>query len=122
MDVGDTYFRSVYTAIKPNDGLHDLHARVHDALGVEPRTPKYPHMSLCYIADDDAAERDAYLQALKDEGMMRQEGDGASLQCGEGKEDWVSGVDVDEIWITKCDGPVEGWEVLDRVSVKGKQV
>ncbi|TRM58595.1 hypothetical protein BD626DRAFT_181071 [Schizophyllum amplum] len=48
-------------------------------------------MSLCYIADDDAAERDAYLQALKDEGMMRQEGDGASLQCGEGKEDWVSG-------------------------------
>ncbi|KAL1746312.1 2',3'-cyclic-nucleotide 3'-phosphodiesterase, partial [Schizophyllum fasciatum] len=116
IEIGDHYFRSVYAAVAPSDALLALHKHVHDALGLAPRTPKYPHVSLAYIADEDAAERAAYLQALKDEGVIRAEGEGVSLRCGE-DGGWASGFDVREVWIAKCDGPVEEWEVLDRVEM-----
>ena len=55
-------------------------------------------------------------RALKDAGVIREEGDRVSLQCGE-DGGWVDGFDVKEIWIAKCDGPVEGWEILDRLTL-----
>ncbi|KAI4528197.1 LigT-like protein [Schizophyllum commune Loenen D] len=116
IEVGDHFFRSVYAAIKPSADLLELHKRVHDALALTPRTPKYPHVSLAYIADEDAGEREAYLQALKDAGVIREEGDRVSIQCGE-DGGWVDGFDVKEIWIAKCDGPVEEWEILDRLTL-----
>ncbi|KAI5900473.1 LigT-like protein [Schizophyllum commune H4-8] len=116
IEVGDHFFRSVYTAIKSTAELLELHKRVHDALDLPPRTPKYPHVSLAYIVDEDAEEREAYLQALKDEGVIREEGDRVGIQCGE-DGGWVDGFDVKEIWIAKCDGPVESWEILDRLTL-----
>ncbi|THU80124.1 LigT-like protein [Dendrothele bispora CBS 962.96] len=117
VDVGEHFFRSVYIAILPSPELAALHKKVHEALDIEPRTPSFPHISLCYISDEDAAngERLRYKQMLIDSGRLRANPDGTvSLNCGnDEREDWLSGFVAPEIWITTCDGPVEGWTVDD---------
>ncbi|KAF8211868.1 RNA ligase/cyclic nucleotide phosphodiesterase [Mycena galopus ATCC 62051] len=107
IEVGDHYFRSVYVTAHLSPALVELHRYVHEKLGISPRTPKYPHISLVYINDDDAAagERDKYFQELKTSGKIRQDGPSVSLNCGEtGEEDWLSGFSSPEIWLTRCEG------------------
>lgn len=119
VQVGDHYFRSVYVAVHPNPALLELHRHVHENLGIAPKTPKYPHISLCYINDDDAAsgERDKYFQALEKSGKIRKDGSNVSLNCGKpGEEDWLSGFDSPEIWLARCEGPVETWTVVKKIA------
>jgi len=117
IEVGDHYFRSVYIAIQPADVLKDLHRIVHEKLGVAPRTPKYPHMSLVYISDEDAAkgERERYYEELKKRNLITtttQDGD----ELGSKKDaETIAGFSAPEIWVVKCVGPVESWEVLDKI-------
>ncbi|KAJ7905854.1 hypothetical protein B0H14DRAFT_2661898 [Mycena olivaceomarginata] len=95
-----------------------LHRHVHEKLGIAPKTPKYPHISLCYINDDDAAsgERDKYFQALEKSGKIRKDGSNVSLNCGKpGEEDWLSGFDSPEIWLARCEGPVETWTIVKKM-------
>ncbi|KAF5373594.1 hypothetical protein D9758_000808 [Tetrapyrgos nigripes] len=120
VDTGSHFFRSVYIAVRLSPELSELHSKVHAALGVDPRTPSFPHISLCYITDEDAAngERERFRQTLVDSGKLRSNSDGTvSLNCAEAGEedDWMTGFTSPEIWITTCDGPVEGWIVDDKV-------
>ncbi len=55
VETGSHYYRSVYTKIKLSAQMISLHRHVHEALDLEPRTPAFPHLSLCYIDDADAA-------------------------------------------------------------------
>ncbi|KAK0196776.1 2',3'-cyclic-nucleotide 3'-phosphodiesterase [Armillaria mellea] len=115
IDIGTHFFRSVYIAVQLTPALMEIHTHVHKKVGVEPRTPKYPHLSLCYITDEDAqqGEREAFYRAIEDK--VRKDGDGVSLDCGEHTEEWIGGFVASEIWIAECNGPIEDWNILDKV-------
>ncbi|KDR81712.1 hypothetical protein GALMADRAFT_239860 [Galerina marginata CBS 339.88] len=125
VDIGTHYFRSVYVAIKVTPDLVSLHERVHKELGTEPRTPAFPHMSLCYIGDIDAAagERERYHEELKKNGkikMTSQDEDEKTvcLNCGSsGTIDWMDNFEAHEVWAVRCEGPVEGWAILRKFSL-----
>ena len=121
IEVGDVYFRSVYIAIKPSIQLLDLHKGVHENLQIETRTPSFPHLSLVYIADEDAneGERMKYYDLLQKGGKFKENytGDdpgknlkGVSLIC-RSATGWMDSFDATEVWAVKCDGSVESWEV-----------
>ena len=120
VDIGTHFYRSVYIVITPTPELLALHENVHARLGIEPKTPAYPHVSLCYIDDAAVVEREKFLEELKREGKIRydSESKSVSLRCGEG-EDWVwlREFGAREVWVAKCDGPVEGWTVLDKIPI-----
>ncbi|KAJ7047130.1 2',3'-cyclic-nucleotide 3'-phosphodiesterase [Mycena alexandri] len=121
VEVGDHFFRSVYIAVRPTAALRDLHHHVHAKLGIPEKTPKYPHISLCYITDDDAAagERTKYSRELEQSGRIRKDGNSVSLNCGESNEDdWLSEFNSPEIWIARCEGPVETWAVEKKISLR----
>src|SRR5262245_46957925 len=56
LEIGDHFFRSVYVKIQPSEALSELHASIHVALAIEPKTAKFPHMSLYYIQNADSKE------------------------------------------------------------------
>ncbi|KAG9318590.1 2',3'-cyclic-nucleotide 3'-phosphodiesterase [Chiua virens] len=114
--VGDHYYRSVFIDIHPTQELvgfqNQILAHLRDC-GLKPSAPRFPHMSLCYIADQDKADRDEIAHMMTDTGVVRQIGDGQSisLQCGDVR---LTGFDGVEVWLVKCEGPVETWEVDKR--------
>jgi len=119
INIGDAYFRSVYIAIKPGVQLLDLHKKVHENLQIETRTPSFPHLSLVYITDEDAdaGERIKYYDLLQEGGKFEKlsmdTGEKAvRLNCRSGEEEsWMDSFDATEVWVVKCVGPVESWEV-----------
>ncbi|KAF8077766.1 RNA ligase/cyclic nucleotide phosphodiesterase [Lyophyllum atratum] len=120
IDIGTSFFRSVYIAISLTSALSAMHEEVHTKLGIDPRTPAFPHASLCYIDDGDAllGERVKFFRELENDGRLRKiEGEsGISLNCGDFLvEDWMSGFLATEVWVASCDGPVEGWKILDTI-------
>ncbi|KAJ3836333.1 2',3'-cyclic-nucleotide 3'-phosphodiesterase [Lentinula raphanica] len=121
---GDHFFRSVYIAIELTPALASLHARIHSSLDVEPRTPRFPHLSLCYITDEDDAageHRTRWKDQLEALGILRSTatGDGIELNCslGGASEFWMSSFTAYEIWFVECIGPVDSWKVLDKVRI-----
>ena len=122
VDIGNHYYRSVYVTIQPTPELLDMHKHFHDILKLEPRTPVFPHLSLCYIDDADAVngERLAFYDALKDAGNLRvSDVEGVTLNCGSNtQEEWIDHFEASEIWGVLCDGPVEGWKVILKFSLK----
>lgn len=120
IEIGTHFFRSVYLAIAPTPALSALHEQIHAKLGIEPRTPSFPHLSLSYISDEDAqsGERESYLQALENAGRIDRDGKTVALDCGnDGTPNWIKGFRATEIWVADCDGPVEGWTVLDKIAI-----
>ncbi|KAH9483939.1 2',3'-cyclic-nucleotide 3'-phosphodiesterase [Psilocybe cubensis] len=119
--IGDHYFRSVYVAIKPTREILSLYEEVHQRLGLEPRCPAFPHMSLCYIDDADAinGERDRFYDELRTSaviGFKTEEPEAVQLNCGsEGTNNWVDNFKAHEVWAVRCEGPVESWEVLHKI-------
>lgn len=133
VEVGAHYFRSVYVAVEPTREIVGLHEVLHGLLRVEPRTPSFPHFSLCYVADEDGeGERRRFERGLRESGRVvdyvrveESEGEGeverrrVKLQVASGGEGdgegvvWVDGWTVAEIWLVECVGPVEEWRVLD---------
>jgi len=116
--VGDHYFRSVYIAVVLDETLKELRRAVHEALGVRSTTPCYPHMSLVYITDEDqerGRERERYFDELRRELISYDDGGSVGLRTPDLKSGWLKGSMMTEIWITKCVGPVETWEVLDKI-------
>ena len=81
-----------------------------------PRTPSFPHLSLCYIDDKDAAigEREAFYKILKDGGKIRP---GGSLDCGLVEEDWMDCFEANDIWVVQCEGPVSEWAILKKLNL-----
>lgn len=119
VDVGDQYFRSVYISITLDETLANLHRHVHETLGQAPRTPKFPHISLAYISDEDAAdgERMRYHEELKERNLISVRKEGVGLRASSSSE-WIEGDLAAEIWITVCVGPVETWEVVDKIALQ----
>lgn len=121
IQVGSHYFRSVYISVKLTPELIALHDQVHSSLGIEPRTPAYPHLSLCYINDKDAeeGERDKFARDTNDSGYIRHEPDGGlSIRSSlSSEEDWITEFTSPEIWIAQCDGPVAEWSVIEKISL-----
>ena len=121
VEIGNNFFRSVFLAIAPTHVLSSLHEQIHSKLGIDARTPLFPHLSLAYIYDEDAkhGERDRFVRSLEIAGKIRREGEEhVALNCGgPGAEDWLSGFLATEVLIVDCDGPVEGWTVLERCSI-----
>ncbi|KAG5633784.1 hypothetical protein H0H81_005290 [Sphagnurus paluster] len=125
IEIGTHFFRSVYIAIHLTPALMSLHDEVHKKLNVEFNTPAFPHVSLCYITDDDNAlcrEREKFLKELKDGGRIRQSGEGdeggVSLNCSESEsEDWMAEFQASEVWLADCDGPVDGWKIIEKIPI-----
>ena len=120
--IGSHYFRSVYVAIKHSPSLKALHEHIHAKLGVEPHTPAFPHLSLCYIDDEDArnGERERFFRNLAHGTRSKTHGEGKVvwMKYGEkGEDNAIDGFETSEVWITNCDGPVDKWTVLDKVSL-----
>ena len=117
--VGDHYFRSVFIDIQRTEELVDLQAQIATSLGsrgLEPSATRFPHMSLCYIADRDKNERDRMARVLRDTGVVGQAVDpqSVSLRCGDVD---LIGFNGAEIWVVKCEGHVETWEVERKVTL-----
>lgn len=125
---GSAYFLSIYAAIAPSAELAQLRAALVQAavgdLGPGPASPAFPHLSLFYVADEEAHARVRLLQELEREGVVRHSEDGLSvtLRCAEvdgggaGSDSGVlEGITGTQIWIVDCEGPVEGWKVLDKI-------
>lgn len=144
---GDHYFRSIYILIAPSAELVQLRAVVVQALlaqqaqqaeeegagaGAGAPLPAFPHLSLYYIADEEAHVRERFLQELEREKIVRHSEDGLSvaLFCGGGGDGDGDGDDSGrgrggsvllegftgaQLWIVDCGGPVEGWKVLDKI-------
>ncbi|KAJ3777449.1 2',3'-cyclic-nucleotide 3'-phosphodiesterase [Lentinula raphanica] len=124
VNTGDHFFRSVYIAIEPTPALLSLHARVHSTLNVEPRTPSFPHLSLCYITDEDNAAGEHRLRwknKLEALGILRSTATGDGIELNRSvdgaSELWMSSFTAYEIWFVECVGPVETWKVLDKVRI-----
>ncbi|KDQ60891.1 hypothetical protein JAAARDRAFT_108711, partial [Jaapia argillacea MUCL 33604] len=118
VEAGDHYFRSVYAAIKPSAALSALHAYIHKSLALEPKTPKFPHLSLFYIDDSDAEERLLLVEELSKSGVVRRNDDGGiTLDPSAGKDpsSQLKGFTGSEIWVAECDGPVPGWRVIETI-------
>jgi len=123
VDMGDHFYRSVYVAIQSTPELLGMHKYFHDIMKIEPRTPAFPHLSLCYIDDVDAenGERQAFYDALNIRELRTIDQDGGlecvSLKCGSKNQDWIDHFDASEVWAVLCEGPVEGWVVLQKFSL-----
>jgi len=120
VDVGDRYFRSVYIAVVLDETLKELRRAVHEALGVRSNTPYYPHISLVYITDEDqekGRERERYFDELRRRKLISYDSDGGGvgLRTPDLKSGWLKGSMMTEIWVTKCVGPADTWEVLDKI-------
>ncbi len=122
---GDHYYRSVFVALAPSPEL--VHLRAALAAAGTPHPPAFPHLSLYYIADEEAHTRERLLQELERENVVRHAADGQEvvLDCGGAGADTadsgmgyggaLAGFTGTQIWIVDCEGPVEGWKVLDKI-------
>ena len=133
---GDQYFLSIYITLLSSSQSTEL-AQLCSALlqvavsdggpnsekAKAKASPAFPHLSLFYIADEEAHTRVRLLQEMEREGVVRHSADGLSValrctaQAGEdGDGDGVlEGFTATQIWIVDCEGPVEEWKVLDKI-------
>jgi hypothetical protein len=115
---GDHYFRSIYVSIAPSPDLAQLRAAFALALAQAGPSgpsgpdspPAFPHLSLYYVADEEAHTRTRFLQELEREGVVRHSADGLSvaLRCaaeaGDSEEDGVlESCTCTQIWIVDCE-------------------
>ncbi|KAI6045544.1 2',3'-cyclic-nucleotide 3'-phosphodiesterase, partial [Pisolithus marmoratus] len=118
--VSDHYFRSLLVSVLPTADLLALAGEIKETLShLSPLSaPMFPHLSLAYITDEDAeaGERDRAAQSLRESSAAVEDESNhtVSLQCG---EVCLSGIDLTEIWLVDCEGPVEDWSVRDKVSL-----
>jgi 2',3'-cyclic-nucleotide 3'-phosphodiesterase len=127
LQAGDHYFRSVYIEIHKSDEFIRIHKDIHEKLGIkDPKTPKYPHMSVYYIADSEPEERTRVHQELIANGTAVKDDvhGGIAVDCSKGPRrdivtdpEVLTGFDGAEIWAALCDGPVETWTVEVKVKL-----
>lgn len=126
LSTGEAYFRSVLIDIVLSPALKALHEIVHNALpNSQPKSPRFPHLSLLYIPDEYAVYRETTRNVLwSTYGRLLQakEGDGESrvgfeLEPGEGKV-LMDGFAATEVQIVNCEGFPEEWNVLERIDLQ----
>jgi 2',3'-cyclic-nucleotide 3'-phosphodiesterase len=112
---GEHFFRSVLLACHRDHELKALQEHIQRALGQPTPPPAFPHLSLAYIDDSEAEKRAMVERELLERGLIKPVGDAVAVNCGEDEEALISGFVGEEIWIVKCDGKVEDWEVLEQI-------
>ncbi|KAL5529340.1 hypothetical protein ACEPAG_5325 [Sanghuangporus baumii] len=123
LSVGDAYFRSVLLDVVPTPALYSLREQLQKkALPYEARSPRYPHLSLFYVPDEHAEDRERIREALWREckGMHLSNRiafniDPAKERSAGRDEEHFEGFRASEIWIVRCEGAVEEWTVLDKI-------
>lgn len=122
VDVGDKYFMSVYVTVHHAGELSTLRENLKESLG-EQVVPPLAHVSLFYIDDSEPEERTKVAEQLRQDGRIVDKGkDQVALDCserpsGDAGKDLVDGFDGGEIWIALCDGPVQTWEIKERIQL-----
>lgn len=99
VQTGQTYFQSVFIAIEATQTILDLHKHVHGTLGVQPKTPQFPHLSL-YYGDKDKQETARIAEKL----LLAT----------------TSGFRTTDIWIVNCEGRPESWSILEKFQLSLK--
>ncbi|KAL5511771.1 hypothetical protein ACEPAH_4989 [Sanghuangporus vaninii] len=128
LSVGDAYFRSVLLDIIPTPALHSLREQLQkSALPYEARSPRYPHLSLFYVLDEHAEDRERIRQALWRDCKGMHLGDRIMFDIdllkeggAGGDEERFEGFCASDIWIVRCEGAVEEWTVLDKIHLSSK--
>ena len=82
VDVGDKYFMSVYARVHDTGALAELRQHLRARLG-DAAVPPIPHVSLYYIDNADAGEREKVREELKNKGRIVERADGVALDCSE---------------------------------------
>lgn len=119
--VGDVYFRSVLVAVRSTPQLEALHAAVHEKLqkALGPPELRFPHLSLYYVDDAHASDRQVLLDSLWQQGFLERVENGVSFNFSSAERraenENLSCFQAHEVWITLCEGLVEGWTVLEKI-------
>lgn len=92
---GETYFQSVFIAIEATQSILALHEHIHRALGVQPKTPEFPHLSLYYGNEEKAQIAE----------------ETSSLLNG----NTSGGFQAKEIWVVNCEGKPESWAIFEKI-------
>ncbi|KAG1877714.1 2',3'-cyclic-nucleotide 3'-phosphodiesterase [Suillus subalutaceus] len=128
LEVGDHYFRSVFISVKKTTELVALHEHIMAALdrdGASPSAPAFLHVSISYIADEDGvAERKKAADELRATTVVEgpetglDDAESVVLRCGdsEGGRVCLTGFEGTEVWIVRCEGPVQHWQVLHKTT------
>jgi 2',3'-cyclic-nucleotide 3'-phosphodiesterase len=119
----DTYFRSVIVKVEAKPELVALRDHVADYLlkeaNIEAKSPMFPHLSIHYIDEPDAHLREIIVKELYDYKRVVEWDQGIQLVSSPNMDSsnisHLSQITIQEIWIVECEGPVEGWEVLDKM-------
>lgn len=129
LEVGDHYFRSVFISVKKTTELVALHDHIMAVLerdGASPSAPAFPHMSIIYIADEDgvaerkkAADELRAITVVEGPEMNTDGAETVALRCGDSEEGHVclASFEGTEVWIVRCEGPVQHWQVLHKITV-----
>ncbi|KAH6918463.1 2',3'-cyclic-nucleotide 3'-phosphodiesterase [Coprinopsis sp. MPI-PUGE-AT-0042] len=120
--VGDRYFQSVYIACRRTEDLAEMHKMfLSDGEKEIKEVLKFPHLSLCYITDHDKEEeRTRFYSALVSAGKVKEDKSGAQVGVGEAEEPCMRGFKATEVWFVNCEGPVEQWPIVDKLSLLPK--
>lgn len=123
VDVGEKYFMSVYAVVHESDRLAELRVHLRAVLG-SPTVPPVPHVSLYYIDNADRDERARVAEELRRAGRIVDHADGTGVTLNGAEDikqateaDLLNGIHGEAIWIVKCEGPVPGWEVLQKIEL-----
>lgn len=103
---GTTFYQSVFIAVQPSSQLSQLHQHVHRTLGIQPRTPEFPHLSL-YYGDEGKAE---IVRKLQEDGITQNVN-------GKLAVDGITEFLGMEVWVVSCVGRPEEWSVTDKISL-----
>lgn len=102
--IGTTYFQSVFIAIQESKDLFELRDHVHEVLGIQTRTPNFPHMSLYYGED----QREKVLDSLRqDLSSLDYLADHAGIHE----------MLATEVWVVNCEGNPEEWSVIKQIQL-----
>lgn len=107
--IGSSYFVSVVLGLQPNEPLlkfqKDVLSVVSEKLGLSiSGTVFFPHVSLYYGEGD----RNKIATSISQEATITEDTEKLIL-------DGTRELKPSEIWVVKCEGPVEEWGVLEKI-------
>jgi len=106
--MGATFFQSVFIAIHASEELLALQRTCARQLNVDDTTmPHFPHLSLFYGID----------KKLEVKAHLEEERIVANPQDGRVAFDGLHGFLATEVWVARCDGPVDEWQVVTKVAL-----
>ncbi|KAG8969689.1 hypothetical protein FRC03_001561 [Tulasnella sp. 419] len=116
LTTGRTFFQSVLIEVdspeKVDEEVNMLEYLSNSAYSWNGKTaPYYPHLSL-YYGEPPVEVKSQIVAELKADNTVTTNNDG-TLDVGGLK----NGFDVTEVWVVRTEGPVEGWEVVGRLSL-----